>query len=150
MRHLAKGKSQISLRLQYRVEQQAISKIIPETCKAIYDALAAKYVNTPSSQEYWLAISQQFEDRWNLSHIVGALNNKHIQILLYFTIINAFSACMVLLAVCDAKYYTSLCLTRASTVATTTAACYSAVKRAKSCSGLAKYSLWNYTQWMRI
>ena len=79
LRHLGTGKSQISLSLQYRIEQQTFSKIIPETCKTIYDVLVAKYVNTPSSQEYWLASSPQFEDRWNLPH-------------------------MVLLAVCDAKY----------------------------------------------
>ena len=77
--HLATGESQISISLQNCIERQAISKIIPETCKAIYDALVAKYVNTPSSQEDRLAISQQFEDRWNLPHIVGALNGKHIR-----------------------------------------------------------------------
>ena len=59
--HLATGESQISLSLQYRIGRQTISKIIPETCKAIYDALVAKYVNMPSSHEDWLAISQQSE-----------------------------------------------------------------------------------------
>ena len=93
LRHLATGESQISLSLQYiRIGRQKISKIIPETCIAIYDALVAKYVNTPSSLDDWLAISQQFEDRWNLPHIVGALDGKHFRILLYFTIINAFLA----------------------------------------------------------
>ena len=74
MRHLATRQSQISLSLQYRTGQQTISKITPETCKAIYDALVAKYINTPWSPEDWLAISHQFEDQWNLPHIVGALN----------------------------------------------------------------------------
>ena len=60
LRHLATGKSQISLSLQYHIGRQTISKIIPETCKAIYDALVAKYVKTPSSQEDCLVISQQF------------------------------------------------------------------------------------------
>ena len=63
LRHLATRESQISLSLQYRIGRQTISKIISETCKAIYGALVAKYVNTPLSQEDWLAISQQFEDR---------------------------------------------------------------------------------------
>ena len=63
LRHLATGESQISLSLQYRIGRKTISKIIPETCKAIYDALVAKYVNIPLSQEDRLAISQQFEDR---------------------------------------------------------------------------------------
>ena len=35
LRHLATGESQISLSLQYRIGRQTISKIIPETCKAI-------------------------------------------------------------------------------------------------------------------
>ena len=90
--HLAAGESQISPSLQTCIERQTISKIIPETSKAIYDALVAKYVNTPSSQEDWLAISQQFGDRRNLPHIVGALNGKYTRIPLYFTIIKAFSA----------------------------------------------------------
>ena len=60
---LATGESQISISLQNCIERQAISKIIPETCKALYDALVSNYVNMPSSQEDWLAISQKFEDR---------------------------------------------------------------------------------------
>ena len=86
LRHLATGESQISLSLQYRIGRQTISKIIPETCRAIYNVVVSIYVNTPSSQEDWLAISQQFEDRWNLPHIVVALDGKHIRIPLYFTI----------------------------------------------------------------
>ena len=43
LRHLATGESQISLSLPDRIGRQTISKIIPETCKAIYDALVAKY-----------------------------------------------------------------------------------------------------------
>ena len=69
LRHLATGQSQTSLGLQYRIGRPTISKIIPETCTAIYDAHVAKYVNTPSSHEDWLAISQHFEDRGNVPHI---------------------------------------------------------------------------------
>ena len=49
--YLATGESQISISLQNCIERQAISKIIPETCKAVCDALVAKYVDTPSLQE---------------------------------------------------------------------------------------------------
>ena len=90
LRHLVTGESQISLSLQFRIGRQTISKIISKTCKAIYDAIVAKYVNTPSSQKDWLAISQQFEDRWNIPHILGALDGKHIRIQLYFTISRLF------------------------------------------------------------
>ena len=58
LRHLATGESQIFFSLQCGIGRQTISKIIPETGKAIYDALVAKYVNTLSSQEDWLVISQ--------------------------------------------------------------------------------------------
>ena len=51
LRHLATEESQISLSLQYRNGRQTISKIILETCKATLDALVAKNVNAPSSQE---------------------------------------------------------------------------------------------------
>ena len=121
LRPLATGGSQIFLSLQYHIGRQTILKITPETCKAIYDALVAKYANIPLSQEDWLAILQQFEDRWNLPHVVGALHGKHIRIPLYFTIIKDFSAWFCSLYVMQST--ASLCLTWAYAVATTTAAC---------------------------
>ena len=56
LRQLAGGESHISLSLQYRIGRQTTSKIIPETCKAIYDALVAKY-----RHRKMVAISKQFE-----------------------------------------------------------------------------------------
>ena len=109
LRHLATGESRISLSLQYRIGRQTISKIIPETCEAIYDVLAPVYVYTPTSSREWLAISKQFEERWNLPHVLGALDGKHIRIrspnntgTLYYNYKGFFS--MVLLAVCDSNY----------------------------------------------
>ena len=77
----------------------------------LFDALFAKYVITPSSWEDWLAISLQFEDQWNLPHVVGALDGKHIQlpVPLYLTIIKAFLAWFCSLYVMQST--TSLCLT---------------------------------------
>ena len=132
LRHFATGISNL-LSLQYHIGRHTISKIIPETYRAIYDALVAKYVNT-SSQEDWLAISLQFEDWWNLPHIVGALDGKHIRLPLYFIITKVFLAWFRSLYVMQS--IASLCLTWANTVATKTAAC----KMGKTCSGLAKHS----------
>ena len=108
LRHLATGESQISLRLQYRIGRQTISKIIPETCKAISYALAPEYVSMPTSAEGWLVVSKHFQEKWDLPHVIGALDGKHIRIRcpnktgsLYHNYKAFFS--MVLLAVCDAN-----------------------------------------------
>ena len=77
--HLATGKSHISLSFQYRIGRQTVSKIIPETYKAFYDVLTPTYVNTPTSSEEWLAVSKQFEVNWNLPHVIGARDDKHIR-----------------------------------------------------------------------
>ena len=79
LRHLVTGESHISLSLQYRIGRQTVSKIIPETCKAIYDVLTRTYVNTPTSSDEWLAVSKQFEVKWNLPHVIGAIDGKHIR-----------------------------------------------------------------------
>ena len=60
------------------IGRQTISKIIPDKCKTIYDALVANYVNTPLSHEDWLAISKQFEDRWNSPHFVNTFGYHFI------------------------------------------------------------------------
>ena len=109
LRHLATGESQISLSLQYRIGRQTISKITPETCKAISDALAPEYVSMPTSAEGWLVVSKHFQEKWDLPHVIGALDGKHIRIRcpnktgsLYHNYKAFFS--MVLSAVCDANY----------------------------------------------
>ena len=109
LRHLATGESHISLSLQYRIGRQTVSKIIPDICKAIYEAIAPIYLKKPSSPEEWLQISQDFNDRWNLPHVVGALDGKHVRVVcpsrsgsLYRNYKGYFS--MVLMAICDANY----------------------------------------------
>ena len=80
LRHLATGESHISLSLQYRIGCQTVSKIIPETCKKIYEAVAPIYMKMPTSPEEWLKISEEFQVKWNLPRVVGALDGKRIRI----------------------------------------------------------------------
>ena len=42
--------------------------------------MASEFIKVPSSQEEWLRISQQFEERWNFPHALGAIDGKHIKI----------------------------------------------------------------------
>jgi len=109
LRHLATGESHISLSLQYRIGRQTISKIIPETCEAIFEVLSPIYLKRPTTQQEWMEISNEFQTKWNLPHVIGALDGKHIRIRcpnktgsLYHNYKGFFS--MVLMAVCDAKY----------------------------------------------
>ena len=109
IRHLATGESHISLSLQCRIGRQTISKIIPETCEAIFEALFLTCLKNLGTSEEWIVISKDFETKWNLPHVIGTLDGKHIRIRcraragsLYHNYNGFFS--MVLLAVCDANY----------------------------------------------
>ena len=51
LRHLATGESHISRSLHYKIRQQTVSKIVPDTCKATYEAIAPIYLEKPSSPE---------------------------------------------------------------------------------------------------
>ena len=42
--------------------------------------LAKKYLPTPSTEEAWKEIAEEFENEWNLPHVIGALDGKHIAI----------------------------------------------------------------------
>ena len=57
-----------------------MSRIITETCDAIFEALAGKYLHPPSSTEEWEYIACDFHATWNLPHVVGAIDGKHIRV----------------------------------------------------------------------
>ena len=80
LRFLASGETQQSLSYSFRVGRQTLSKIVSETCEAIYEALKDPYLRLPSSSEDWKSISERFEDIWNFPHVVGAVDGKHIRI----------------------------------------------------------------------
>ena len=109
LRYLASGESQQSLSFSYRIGKSTVSEIIRETCGAIYSALAPTYLKPPTSPEEWLAISKGFEETWNLPHVIGAIDGKHIRIrcpaetgTLFHNYKGFFS--LILLAVCDSNY----------------------------------------------
>jgi len=109
LRFLASGDNQKSLSYAFRIATTTVSRIISETCIAIKEALADKFVKPPRCEEDWLQIAREFERIWNLVNVIGALDGKHIQIespansgSLYHNYKGFFS--MVLLAICDANY----------------------------------------------
>lgn len=109
LHYLAEGASQQSMAFQYRIAKSTVSKIIHETCGAIWEALHEIYLRPPKSKDEWLKISQQFEELWNFPHCLGAIDGKHITMQcplksgsLYYNYKGYFS--IVLLALCDAHY----------------------------------------------
>uniref|UniRef100_A0A1X7UVI9 DDE Tnp4 domain-containing protein n=1 Tax=Amphimedon queenslandica TaxID=400682 RepID=A0A1X7UVI9_AMPQE len=109
LRFLATGNSQISLSFNFKMGWATVSKVLHETCCAIWDALVSSYLKFPQSIEEWKAISLQFWRSWNFPNCFGAIDGKHVVIQAsnnsgstYYNYKGTFS--VVLLAVCDAYY----------------------------------------------
>ena len=86
-----------------------MSKIISEICKAIYTVLKDPYLTPPDSKEEWLEIFKNFEEVWNMPHVIECIDGKHIRVecpklsgTLYYNYKGFFS--IVLMALCGANY----------------------------------------------
>ncbi|XP_066139302.1 uncharacterized protein [Euwallacea fornicatus] len=109
LRFLATGRTYECLKFSTRISPQALGKIIPETCVAIYKTLRKDYLKFPDSSDEWKEIARLFEKQWNFPHCLGAIDGKHIDIVppagcgsYYFNYKNRHS--IVLLAIVDARY----------------------------------------------
>ena len=107
LRFLSRGIAQETLAHNFRVGASTVSNMIKETCSAIEKVLPPIYLSPPSTPEQWKSISNDFRDLWNMPHVVGAIDGKHISIerpaktgSLYHNFHGFFS--LVLLDVCDA------------------------------------------------
>ena len=79
----------------------------------MYTVLKDTYLSPPQSKEEWLEISSKFEELWDIPHVIGCLDGKHIRIecpklteILYYNYKGFFS--IVLLAIFDTNYCFSL------------------------------------------
>lgn len=109
LRYLATGDSYMSLQYGFRVANNTIAGIIPETCEAIIAEYADEVMRCPRTADQWKAVSDQFATRWNFFNTVGALDGKHIAIKcppnsgsVYYNYKGFFS--IILLALVDADY----------------------------------------------
>jgi len=109
LRYLATGDSYMSLQYSFRVSNNAISRLIPETCEAIFQEYTDEVLRCPQTPEEWRAVSSVFGTRWNLHNVVGALDGKHVAIRcprgagsLYYNYKGFHS--IVMLALADADY----------------------------------------------
>ena len=80
LRYLASGDNYHSLMYSFRVPHNTISKVIPEVCEAIIAEFADEVIECPTTEQQWRGIADQFSNRWQFQHCLGALDGKHIAI----------------------------------------------------------------------
>ncbi|XP_071636696.1 uncharacterized protein [Temnothorax longispinosus] len=109
LRYLASGDSMISMSYQYLVGVTTAGNIIHETCKAIWDVLCPLVLSGRLEEGNWVDIANDFNERWNFVHCIGAIDGKHVTIQCPKNAGSAFynykhSHSIVLMAICDANY----------------------------------------------
>ena len=109
LRFLATGDSYRSLGYSFRVANNTISLLVPETCRAIVAAFHEDVIKLPRTQQEWKKVADGFEEKWNFPHVLGALDAKHVRIKnpalggsMYFNYKKFYS--IVLKALVDADY----------------------------------------------
>ena len=80
LRYLATGEAQQTQAFYFRLGKATVSKIVRETCQALWEALNKTYVKTPSTTNDWKNIAKEFNEEWNFPHCLGAIDGKHIMI----------------------------------------------------------------------
>ena len=109
LRFYAKGESYESLMYAYRVSANSISQIVPRVSAAIIDCLTGRFMPFPETAVAWTAITDEYNNRWNFPHCIGAIDGKHITIKRpnnsvsdYYNYKSFYS--IILLALVDADY----------------------------------------------
>ena len=110
LRYLSTGDAQSTIASCYRVSPPVVSRIIRETCNAIWTVLQMEdFLHSPTTLDSWLKIAQEFELKWNFPHCLGAIDGKHIIMQAparsgsdYYNYKKSHS--IVLMAVCNARY----------------------------------------------
>ncbi len=78
LRHLATGNNYHFLMYSFRVASNTISLIIRQVCAVIIDEFAAEVLDYPTSTQDWQRVADQFADRWQMYHAIGAIDGKHV------------------------------------------------------------------------
>ncbi|PNF42933.1 hypothetical protein B7P43_G11835 [Cryptotermes secundus] len=88
LHYLATGRTLEDLKFSTRISPLALGRVIPETCKAIYNLLrkyckimpSAICLQCPTLQEEWKKVAKECEDRWQFPNCIGAMDRKHVAI----------------------------------------------------------------------
>ncbi len=110
LRYLTTGDSFSTISNSYRMSPTTVGRIVQDTCKHIWLELCRTgYLNVPSTNNEWKQVADEFDQRWNFPHCIGAIDGKHVIIQcpkrggsMYFNYKKFHS--IVLMAVVDANY----------------------------------------------
>lgn len=108
LHYLASGDLRSTISSSYRVGGTAVSKIIKETCKAIWDKLQEEaYLKCPTTSAEWKIESKRFEKLWQFPNCIEpskhvVMQARHRSSSVFFNYKKTHS--IVLMAVCNAEY----------------------------------------------
>ena len=77
LRYLATGHCQQSQSLAFRVGISTLSRLLRETCQAIWLALQG-YIKSPSTTTDWSRIADESMESWNCPNCIVAIDGKHV------------------------------------------------------------------------
>ncbi|XP_017471519.1 PREDICTED: uncharacterized protein LOC108362877 [Rhagoletis zephyria] len=75
--YLANGGSRRMLASAFELGLSTVQKIVIETCQVVWSSLSLTYLPIEQAPD-WIALSQQFESKWNLPNCLGAIDIKTI------------------------------------------------------------------------
>lgn len=78
LRHLASGAKYHDMQYAWRVPHNTISKVVREVCEAIIEEYLEEQMSPPTTEEGWRQLSDDWYQRWNFPHVVGAVDGKHV------------------------------------------------------------------------
>ncbi|XP_069585005.1 uncharacterized protein [Ranitomeya imitator] len=80
LRFLATGEGLSSLHFQYRLGISTLSRIVADTCRALWNVLQDEFVPLPTL-DMWIGISEKFWSVCDFPNCLGAVDGKHIRII---------------------------------------------------------------------
>ncbi|XP_041484662.1 putative nuclease HARBI1 [Lytechinus variegatus] len=78
LRHLASGSKYRDMKYPWRVPHNTISKVVREVCTAISEEYLDEQMTCPTNDEEWREIANDWLQRWNFPHTIGAIDGKHV------------------------------------------------------------------------
>ena len=78
LRHLASGSKYHDMQYAWRVPHNTISIVVREVCEAIIEEYLDEQLSPPTTEQGWLQLANDWYERWNFPHVIGAIDGKHV------------------------------------------------------------------------